>query len=78
MHLFQQEFYIHLIWNQKAIDLKQALEKSGLNVNMKSENKLGHDHIAIHNLDLPTEVLVGLKKNIPDIKINKQFMTLSA
>ena len=55
----------------KAIDLKQALEKSGLNVNMKSENKLGHDHIAIHNLDLPTEVLVGLKKNIPDIK-NKQ------
>ena len=55
----------------KAIDLKQALEKSGLNVNMKSAAKLGHDHIAIHNLDLPTEVIASLKKHIPDMK-NKQ------
>jgi len=55
----------------KANDLKQALENNGMNVNMKSAVKLGHDHIAIHNLDLPTEVIVGLKKNVPEIK-NKQ------
>lgn len=52
----------------KAQDLKQALENNGLNVNMKSAGKLGHDHIAIHNLDLPTEVIAGLKKHIPDMK----------
>ncbi len=55
----------------KAEDLKQALENNGLNVNMKSAAKLGHDHIAIHNLDLPTEVIASLKKHIPDMK-NKQ------
>ena len=55
----------------KAAEIKQSLENIGMNVNMKSAAKLGHDHIAIHNLDLPTDVIVGLKKNVPEIK-NKQ------
>lgn len=55
----------------KAADIKQSLENIGMNVNMKSAAKLGHDHIAIHNLDLPADVIVGIKKNVPEIK-NKQ------
>ncbi len=55
----------------KAAEIKQSLENIGMNVNMKPAAKLGHDHIAIHNLDLPTDVIVGLKKNVPEIK-NKQ------
>ncbi len=52
----------------KANNIREALENNGLKVNMKSAAKLGHDHIAIHNLDLPSDILVSLKKNIPDIK----------
>ncbi len=55
----------------KAIDIKQSLENIGMKVNMKSAAKLGHDHIAIHNLDLPNDVIVGIKKNVPEMK-NKQ------
>ena len=52
----------------KAQDLKEDLEKSGFSVNMKSASKLGHDHIAIHNLDLPTDTISALKKTIPEMK----------
>ena len=52
----------------KAKDLKAALESNGFSVNLRSETKLGHDHIAIHNLDLPNDTIAILKKEIPDIK----------
>lgn len=52
----------------KAMDLKTALENSGFNVNMRMGSKLGHDHIAIHNLDLPNDTISSLKKTIPDMK----------
>ena len=35
---------------------------------MRQGNKLGHDHIAIHNLDLPTDTISALKRSIPEMK----------
>lgn len=52
----------------KANELKAELEKAGYNVNMKTANKLGHDHIAIHNLDLPNDAISSLKKTITGMK----------
>lgn len=52
----------------KAKDLKAALESNGFSVNLRSATKLGHDHIAIHNLDLPNDTIAILKKEIPDMK----------
>ena len=52
----------------KAKDFKAALESNGFSVNLRSATKLGHDHIAIHNLDLPNDTIAILKKEIPDIK----------
>lgn len=52
----------------KAQDLKEDLEKNGFSVNMRQGNKLGHDHIAIHNLDLPTDTISALKRSIPEMK----------
>lgn len=52
----------------KANELKAELEQAGYNVNMKSASKLGHDHIAIHNLDLPNDAILSLKKTISGMK----------
>ena len=50
----------------KAQDLKEDLEKNGFNVNMKTASKLGHDHIAIHNLDFAPQIQSAyLKKQFP-------------
>lgn len=53
---------------EKAKELKASLENIGYNVNLREVSKLGHDHIAIHNIDLPTDTISGLKKTIPEIK----------
>lgn len=53
---------------EEAENLKQTFEEQGFKVNLKVASKLGHDHIAIHNLDLPNDLISGLKKRVPDIK----------
>jgi len=52
----------------QANDLKLELENNGIKVSMKSSSKLGHDHIAIHNLDLPSDTISVLKKSVPGLK----------
>ncbi len=56
---------------ERALALKEQLEANGVNVTMKQVKILGHDHIAIHNFDVPNEALTGLKSQIESLK-NKQ------
>lgn len=53
---------------QKALELQKELEANGINVNLRQVRILGHDHIAIHNFDLPNETLNGLKHTIYFLK----------
>ena len=52
----------------KALELQKELEANGINVNLRQVKILGHDHIAIHNFDLPNETLNGLKHTIYFLK----------
>lgn len=52
----------------RANELKLLLEQNGAVVKMQSREGLSHDQIAIHNLDVPTNAVVQLKKAIPEIK----------
>ena len=51
-----------------ALTLKAQLEQNGAVVKMQNRNSLTHDHIAIHNLDVPKDTLDSLKKIIPEMK----------
>lgn len=51
-----------------ANDLKLQLENNGILVKMQSRDRLTHDHIAIHNLDVSGDLINELKKAIPEIK----------
>jgi LCP family protein required for cell wall assembly len=52
-----------------AKDVRATLEQSGFTVNMQQRERLVcYDHIAIHNIDLPTETIPALKKIIPEIR----------
>lgn len=51
-----------------AQDLKAYFEQNGFEVSMQSREKLGHDHIAIHNVDIPPDTILGLKRTIPGMK----------
>lgn len=53
---------------ETANKIKEQIEATGLEVNMKQASKLGHDHIAIHNTDLPSDTIMLLKKAAPGIK----------
>ena len=53
---------------QKALELQKELEANGINVNLRQVRILGHDHIAIHNFDLPNETIQGLKHTIYFLK----------
>ena len=51
-----------------ARDLKMHLEQNGAIVKMQNRNKLTHDHIAVHNLDVSGDVIESLKKTIPEMQ----------
>ena len=51
-----------------ARDLKMHLEENGVIVKMQNRNKLTHDHIAVHNLDVSGETIEQLKKSIPEMQ----------
>ena len=51
--------------------LQKELEANGVNVNLRQARSLGHDHIALHNPDIPNDVIMGLKHTIGPLK-NKQ------
>lgn len=51
-----------------AKDLKLHLEENGAVVKMQNRDKLTHDHIAIHNLDVSGDTINALKKAIPEMK----------
>ena len=51
-----------------ARDLKMHLEQNGVNVKMQNRNKLTHDHIAVHNLDVSSDMIEQLKKSIPEMQ----------
>ena len=51
-----------------AMDLKAHLEANGAIVNLQNRDRLTHDHIAIHNLDVSGDVINSLKKAIPEMK----------
>jgi len=51
-----------------AKDLKAQLEQNGFEVNIQNREKLGYGHIAIHNMDVPQDIILGLKKAIPEMK----------
>lgn len=52
----------------RANELKTVLEQNGVEVRMQSREKLDHDHIAIHNLDVPIAAINQLKKTSPQLK----------
>lgn len=56
---------------EKALLLQKELEANGVNVNLREARSLGHDHIALHNPDIPNDVIMGLKHTIVPLK-NKQ------
>ena len=56
---------------EKALLLQKELEANGVNVNLREARSLGHDHIALHNPDIPNDVIMGLKHTIGPLK-NKQ------
>ncbi len=51
-----------------ALELQKELEANGVNVTLKQVKILGHDHIAIHNSDLPEGVLSGLRNTVYFLK----------
>lgn len=58
---------------QKAFELKKELEANGINASLKQVKILGHDHIAVHNFNIPDESLSELKNTIYILK-NKQII----
>ena len=57
----------------RANELKETLEKSGLEVSLRERTRLNHDHIAIHNLDIPIGAVDQIRKAIPELK-DKQIV----
>ncbi len=53
---------------EEANKLKEVLEKNGLEVTLRERKKLNHDHIAIHNMDIPEGVITQIKKTVPELK----------
>lgn len=53
---------------EQALALQKKLEELNYNVNLKQVKILAHNHIAIHNFDIPNDVLSGLKHHIPQLK----------
>ncbi|MCD8024169.1 MAG: LCP family protein [Candidatus Gastranaerophilales bacterium] len=58
---------------ENALLLQKALENKGIEVNIKQVKNPGHDHIAIHNFDVPKEFFNELEYDIPILK-NKQMV----
>lgn len=52
----------------KALELQKELEANGISVNLRQVKYLGHDHIAIHNFDIPNEALSDLKNVVGNLK----------
>ncbi len=55
----------------RANEVRALLEQNGVEVKMQSRERLNHDQIAIHNIDVPLAVINQLKKTAPELK-NKQ------
>ena len=53
---------------EKALMLQKELEANGVNVNLKEVRYLGHNHIALHNPDIPNDMMMGLKHTIGILK----------
>ena len=53
---------------EQALALQKKLEELNYNVNLKQVKILAHNHIAIHNFDIPNDTLSGLKHHIPQLK----------
>ena len=53
---------------EQALALQKKLEELNYNVNLKQVKILAHNHIAIHNFDIPNDALSGLKHHIPQLK----------
>ncbi len=53
---------------QTALELQKELESQGVSVNSKQVKYLGHDHIAIHNFDIPSDAIARLKGTISILK----------
>lgn len=56
---------------QNALELQKELEANGINVNLRQVKYLGHNHIAIHNFDIPNDTFSNIKNTIYILK-NKQ------
>lgn len=49
---------------QNAVQLQKELESNGINVNIRQVKYLGHNHIALHNFDIPQDALTSLKSTV--------------
>lgn len=52
----------------KALQLQKKLEELNYTVNLKQVKILGNSHIAVHNLDIPTDAVSGLRHQVPQLK----------
>ena len=71
-HIDKKELSIGILYaNSKAdnaLALKEELEALGMSVKMQASDNVAKNYVAVHNLDVAGEVMVDLKKEIPEIK----------
>lgn len=53
--------------SERANKLREVFEQNGVEVKMQQREKLGHSHIAVHNLSIPTDAISQLKKTTPEL-----------